>query len=346
MIKDLAVNDGQRCPRVAIDASGGDIGPEASVPGAVQALGEGVGAELVLYGDPSRIEPLLADAGARMAGLSVVACGQDIPMDAAPATAVRSYPDSPIVRAMRDQKEGRIDAVVSAGSTGAMVAASLLVLGRLRSATRPAIATFIPTVRGETLLLDAGANTLATPELLLSFAHMGAVYCEAVKGLAGPRIGLLNIGAEPSKGSELVIAAHESLRRSGLDFAGNIEGNEVLLGACDVLVTDGFTGNIVLKLIEGMIPFLKALAESGELTAPEVSGLAAFSVAIKRRFAYELYGGAPLLGVNGVSIICHGRSTPLAFAQAIKAAERQIRCRLPELIDAALARVAETEDRS
>jgi phosphate acyltransferase len=336
-IKDQAVMPAQRRLRIAIDAVGGDIGPAASVPGVVAALNDGIDGDLILYGDPARIEPVLEDCGTDLPSLELVACTQDIPMDASAVSAVRSHPDSPVVRAMNDQKEGRVDAVVSAGSTGAMVAASLLILGRLRSASRPAIATFVPTLQGETLLLDAGANTHATPELLLSFARMGAVYCHEMQGIASPKVGLLNIGGEASKGSDLAIAAHKLIASSNLDFVGNIEGNEVLLGRCDVLVTDGFTGNIALKLIEGFNPFMSALAESGDLSAAEVAGFQAFSVAIQRRFAYEAYGGAPLLGVNGVSIICHGRSSSTAFAQAIKAAEKQARCRLPRLIDQALS---------
>lgn len=333
----------RRC-RIAVDASGGDIGPAATVPGALQALSDGLEGEIVLYGDPARIAASLEACGQRQPAWEVVACSQDIAMDAASVQAVRANPDAPIVRAMRDQKEGRVDAVVSGGSTGAMVAASLLILGRLRHAARPAIATFIPTVHGETLLLDAGANTQATPELLLSFARMGAVYSRAMQSLPSPRIGLLNIGGEASKGSELAVAAHDLLRRSDLDFCGNIEGNDVLLGGCDVLVTDGFTGNIALKLIEGLASFLKALATSGQLAPEEAAGLAAFSVAIKRRFNYEVYGGAPLLGIAGVSMICHGRSTPRAIAQAIKSSVRQVHCAMPELIDEALAAASEPEE--
>lgn len=327
----------QRRARIAVDASGGDVGPAAMVPGVLLALRDDLGAEIVLYGDPERIEAALAENGAGHPAITVVPCSQDIPMDAPAAAAVRANPDSPIVRAMQDQKAGRVDAVVSAGSTGAMVAASLLILGRLRSAQRPAIATFVPTVRGETLLLDAGANTQATAELLLSFARMGNVYCRAMHQVPEPLVGLLNIGGEPGKGNDLAVASHELLRASELRFHGNVEGNEVMLGACDVLVADGFTGNIALKLIEGLASFLEALGASGQLTAEELAGLAAFSVAVKRRFSYEVYGGAPLLGVDGVSIICHGRSTPRAIAQAVRAAVGQVACRLPALIDRALS---------
>jgi phosphate acyltransferase len=246
-------------------------------------------------------------------------------------------PDAPIVRAMTDHSEGRVDAVVSAGSTGAMVAASLLILGRLGGVERPAIATFIPTVRGETLLLDAGANTQGTPSMLLEFARMGEAYCRAMADRERPTVGLLNIGSEASKGNELAVATHALLSESGLAFHGNVEGNEVLVGPSDVLVADGYTGNIALKMCEGLAVFLKELAGSGQLEPAEMAGLGAFAEVVKRRFNYEVYGGAPLLGVRGVSIICHGRSSEVAFEHAVRQAERQVRCDLPAVIAAAIS---------
>jgi glycerol-3-phosphate acyltransferase PlsX len=315
---------------------GGDFGPEIVIPGALQALREGCACELVFYGDEGAIAAQLEAASVGDLPVSVEPCTQDIGMGESPAAAVRGKPDSPIVKAMQHQREGQVDAVVSAGSTGAMVAASLLILGRLPAADRPAIATFVPTVKGETLLVDAGANTQGTPEMLLQFARMGSVYCRAMQDLETPSVGLLNIGGEPGKGSELAVAAHDLLRASELAFSGNVEGNEVMVGVCDVLVTDGFTGNIALKFIEGIAQFVKALAGSGQLSAEELAGIGAFGGVIKRRFNYEVYGGAPLLGVRGVSIICHGRSTKLAFTHAVRVADQQVRVSLPDLIQRAL----------
>ncbi len=332
-----------RRPRVAVDAMGGDVGPGASIPGVVSALREGCACEVVLYGDPAAIAPVLEEAGGADLPIRTVACTQAIAMDESPAAAVRGKPDAPIVRAARDHREGAVDAIISAGSTGAQVAASLLLLGRVGAAERPAIATFVPTVRGETLLLDAGANTQGTPEMLVSFARMGSAYCQAMLGREAPTVGLLNIGGEASKGSDLAVATHQLLRESGLNFTGNVEGNEVLVGGCDVLVTDGFTGNIALKLCEGLAQFVGALAGSGQLAPEELQGLKTFGAVIKKRFNYEVYGGAPLLGVDGVSIICHGRSTPLAFAHAVKVAEQQVRVGLPALIDRALRDAASRE---
>ncbi len=326
----------QQQPRIAVDAMGGDHGPAVVVPGAVAALRGGTDCSLQFFGQAEAVDAELAKLDLDGLSVSVVPCSQDIAMCESPAAAVRGKPDSPIVKAMQAQRAGEVDAVVSGGSTGAMVAASLLILGRLGHAERPAIATFIPTVRGETLLLDAGANPQCTPELLLSFARMGEAYCRAMQDLDSPSVGLLNIGSEPSKGNELVVAAHALMADAGFRFHGNVEGNEVLVGPCDVLVADGFTGNIALKMCEGLASFLKALAGSGQLNGEELAGLMAFAGVVKGRFNYEVYGGAPLLGVRGTSIICHGRSSSLAFEYAVKMADRQVRCDLPGLIDQAL----------
>jgi len=324
-------------PRVAVDAMGGDFGPAVVVPGAIAALRGGVACDVAFYGDADAIRQQLREAAAEDLPVEIVGCSQDIAMGEAPAAAVRNRPDSPIVKAMRDQREGRVQAVVSAGSTGAMVAASLIILGRVPGVDRPAIATFIPTVAGETLLVDGGANVAATPELLVSFARMGTVHFRVRIGTEAPRVGLLNIGEEPGKGSELTVAAHALLRDAGLNFAGNVEGNDLLLGGCDVLVTDGFTGNIVLKLAEGFSQFLQALAGSGQLSGDELAALRVLGAVLHRRYSYEVYGGAPLLGVAGVAMICHGRSTERAFEQAIRAAAQEARADLPGQLARAFA---------
>jgi glycerol-3-phosphate acyltransferase PlsX len=258
-------------------------------------------------------------------------------MGDSPAAAVRNRPDSPIVKAMRDHREGKVDAVVSAGSTGAMVAASLIVLGRLAHCDRPAIATPIPTLAGHSTLVDGGANVQCTADLLLSFGRMGSVYVQAVHGVAQPRVGLLNIGEESSKGSELTVAAHALLLDSGLDFAGNLEGNDLLVGRCDVIVTDGFTGNITLKLVEGVAQFLGGLGRLDGVTPAEREGLRVLGGLLHRRFNYEIYGGAPLLGVAGVPVICHGRSTSRAFQHAVRVADQQAAAQLPRALEKALA---------
>ena len=316
-------------PVIAVDAMGGDHGPSVIVPGALAGLTAESPYEVAFYGETVAVEAAIEAHGGGDLPVSVVECTQDIDMGEAPASAIRQRPDSPIVKAMTHQKEGRVQAVVSAGSTGAMVAASLIILGRLSGVDRPAIATMIPTAGGEVLLLDAGANVQATPQHLVTFARMGNVFAREVVGIAAPRVGLVNIGGEAKKGSELTVAAHELLAAADLDFHGNVEGNEIMLGPTDVLVTDGFTGNTVLKLIEGVGKFLGTLARSEDLADDERAAFGPVLGFLQRRFSYEIYGGAMLLGVGGISIIAHGRSTPLAITNAVRVAWEQVHADLP-----------------
>lgn len=316
-------------PVIAVDAMGGDHGPQVVVPGALAGLTAESPYRLALYGDEAHIREALAGLPVEGLPVSVVACTQDIDMGEEPAAAIRGKPDSPIVRAMADQKAGRVQAVVSAGSTGAMVAASLIILKRLPGVDRPAIATRIPTVKGELLLLDAGANIECTVEHLVSFARMGAVFAREVLGVANPSVGQLNIGGEPKKGSKLNLETWERLSQSGLNFVGNVEGNHLLLGPCDVVVTDGYTGNNTLKLVEGFARFMGALSQRPDLTAGEKAAFGPVLGFLQRNFSYEVYGGAMLLGVAGVSIIAHGRSSSRAISGAVREAWSQIRRDLP-----------------
>jgi glycerol-3-phosphate acyltransferase PlsX len=331
------MNDSTGLPVIAVDAMGGDHGPEVVVPGAVAALDAAADFALALYGDAAAIEAQLALLGPGPRPVTVVSCSQDIEMGESPAAAIRARPDSPIVKAMSDCRRGGVAAVVSAGSTGAMVAASLIVLGRLAGVDRPAIATVIPTASGRLLLLDAGANTQCKPEHLLSFARMGVVYAREMFGVAAPRVGLLNIGAEAKKGNDLTTAAHAALAASDLPFAGNIEGNDLLLGPADVVVTDGFTGNNTLKIVEGIARFLVALSRRPDLGDEERAAFGPVLRYLQREFSYEVAGGAVLLGVDGISIIAHGRSSTQAITNAVKVARRQIRADLPAKIAAAHA---------
>ena len=234
--------------RIAVDALGGDRGPEAIVAGAVEAAG---------------VEPILfGPAGLDTHGLELVPTTQEIAMDEKPAEAVRSKPDSSLVAACRAVGEGRADAVVSAGNTGAMLAACLLEFRRLPGVMRPAIAAPLPAMEGVSVLIDSGANADARPEHLLQFAYMGAIFAEEILGIERPSVRLLSIGEEPEKGNQLTLEAHELLAGSDLRFEGNTESRDLLKGAADVVVCDGFTGNIALKLMEGTIKtFLSALRE-------------------------------------------------------------------------------------
>jgi glycerol-3-phosphate acyltransferase PlsX len=322
------VSDSTR-PVIAIDAMGGDHGPAVVVPGAVAALNGDSPHAVALYGDPDAIQAELDKLGVDGMPISIVPCTQDIEMGESPASAIKNKKDSPIVRAMADQKAGKVAAVVSAGSTGAMVAGSLLILGRLPGVDRPAIATLIPTVKGELLLLDAGANTQCTPEHLVSFARMGVVFVREVLKVAEPRVGQLNIGGEPKKGNELAVATYPLLEGSGLNFVGNVEGNNLMLGPCDVVVADGFTGNNTLKLVEGFARFLHALAQKPDLADEERAAMKPVLGLLMRDFSYEVYGGAMLLGVKGISIIAHGRSSSRAITNAVNVAWRQLEIDLP-----------------
>jgi glycerol-3-phosphate acyltransferase PlsX len=316
-------------PVIAVDAMGGDHGPSVVVPGAVEALATDSPFALALYGNESAIAAELDKLDVDGLPINIVSCSQDIDMGESPASAIKNKQDSPIVRAMADQKAGKVRAVVSAGSTGAMVAGSLLILGRLPGIDRPAIGTLIPTVKGELLLLDAGANTQCTPDHILSFARMGVVFAREVLGVDNPSVGQLNIGGEPKKGNELTVAAYQLLEMAGLNFVGNVEGNQFMLGPCDVVVTDGFTGNNTLKLVEGFARFLHALSRKPDLSDEERQAMGPVLKLLMRDFSYEVYGGAMLLGVKGISIIAHGRSSSRAITNAVKVGWRQVEIDLP-----------------
>jgi glycerol-3-phosphate acyltransferase PlsX len=303
--------------RIAVDALGGDRAPEEVVVGAVEAASHGI--QPVLYG-PAALDPQ---------GLELIATTQEIGMDEKPADAVRAKPDSSLVAACRAVGRGEADAVVSAGNTGAMLAACFLELKRLPGVARPAIAVIIPTKQGPSVLIDSGANADARPEHLLQFAYMGSVFAEEVLGVKRPKVRLLSIGEEAEKGNQLTLEAHELLAAAdGLNFAGNTESRDLLLGAADVVVCDGFTGNIALKLMEGTITtVLDALRKEivasrrgrvgGLLVRPAARGL-------RQRLDPETYGGAYLLGLRGLAVIAHGNSSRRAIANAIRLAARGI----------------------
>ena len=332
-----------RIPRIAVDAHGGDFGPSAIVPGAVAAqrqLGAAVRIELV--GDEKVVRAELAKAGADSADFEIVHAPDNIDMGESPAAAIRRKPQSTIVVACERLKAGESDAFVSAGSTGAVAAAGLLIVGRLPGVRRPAIASLYPTRKGLGLLLDVGANSDCKPKHLLQFGTMGRIYVERVLGVRPARVALMNIGEEDSKGSELALEAHQLLRAHEPSFIGNVEGRDLFDGKAEVIVTDGFTGNVMLKVLEGGPGFLSSSfkeAVGSNLRAK----LGAFLLLptfrrIGRRFHYAEYGGAPLLGLNELLIICHGGSSPEAITNAIKVAEKGVRDRVPDRIREEIAR--------
>jgi phosphate acyltransferase len=303
--------------RVAVDALGGDRAPEEVVAGALEAAQDAI--EPILFGP----------AGLDTGGAELVEAPEAIGMDEKPAEAVRAKPNSSLVAACRAVGQGRADAVVSAGNTGAMLAASFLELRRLRGVARPAIAVVIPSKSGPSVLIDSGANADARPEHLVQFAHMGAVFAEEVLEVQNPEVRLLSIGEEAEKGNQLTLEAHGLLAaEDGLRFGGNTESRALLLGAADVVVCDGFTGNVVLKLLEGTIStVLDALREEivssrrgrigGLLIRPAARGL-------RKRLDPDTYGGAYLLGLRGLAVIAHGNSSRRAIANAVRLAARGV----------------------
>jgi glycerol-3-phosphate acyltransferase PlsX len=302
--------------RIAVDALGGDNAPREVVAGALAAAEQGL--TPILFGP----------AGLDTGGLELVEAPDRIGMDEKPAEAVRAKPDSSLVAACRAVADGRADAVVSAGNTGAMLAAGLIHQRRLPNVLRPAIAVPIPTRRGPSVLLDAGANADARPEHLVQFAHMGAVFAREILELAAPEVRLLSIGEEPEKGNQLTLDAHALLAASDLPFAGNAESRDLLAGAADVVVCDGFTGNVALKLLEGTITtVLDALRDEIAATPRgKLGGLLVRPAArrLRRRLDPDTYGGAYLLGLRGLSVVAHGNSSRTAITSAIRLAARGV----------------------
>jgi glycerol-3-phosphate acyltransferase PlsX len=301
--------------RVAVDAMGGDNAPDEIVAGALEAASD-------------EIRPLLTGpAGLDTGGLELIEAPQTIAMDEKPADAVREKPDSSLVACCRTVADGKADVALSAGNTGAMLAASLVHIRRIPGVRRPAIAVVLPSERGPSVLLDAGANAEARPEHLLQFGQMGAIFARELLDLPHPQVRLLSIGEEPEKGSKLTLEAHELLAAAEeLDFRGNVESRDLLGGAADVIVTDGFTGNVSLKLLEGTIKTLldTLRSEIASTTRGKLGGLLIRPAArrLRARLDPDTYGGAYLLGLRGLVVIAHGNSNRRAVANAIRMAAR------------------------
>ncbi|MBD3335589.1 MAG: phosphate acyltransferase PlsX [Candidatus Eisenbacteria bacterium] len=325
--------------RIGVDAMGGDHGPERIVRGAVEAArAHSSEWQVVLVGDQEAIQPCLA--GMKLDGLQVpvVHTTQNVSMSDRAVESIRRSPDASIVVASRMLRKGELDAVVSAGNTGAVVAASLLHLGRVPGVVRPAIAIIVPTPKGHCVLLDAGANSDCRPAHLMQFALMGRVYARHLFGVATPRLGLLNIGEESSKGNDLTQQTFKLLdeSRDRLNFVGNVEGRDVLGGTVDVVVCDGFVGNVILKFAESILGMLIDVTrrEVEKSLKLQIGALLVKPVLsrIRARFNYEEYGGAPLLGVNGSVVIAHGSSSVTAIRNAVEVAARSGRLGIQNLI--------------
>jgi glycerol-3-phosphate acyltransferase PlsX len=329
--------------RVAVDAMGGDYAPREVVEGAVQAA-QDLGVEVLLVGPTALIERELQPLGGRSLPITVVEAPEVIEMGEAPAMALRRKRQASILVAVEALRRGDADALVGAGNTGAAMAASLLRLGRIEGIDRPAIAAVLPTLRGRAVLVDVGANVDCRPKHLLQFAVMGSAYANRVLGIPEPRVGLMSNGAEETKGTEVVIRAAELLRASGLHFTGNIEGRDFFGGVADVAVCDGFVGNLLLKFGEGLalgiFTLLREELSRGLLVRLGVALATPRLRALARRMDYTEYGGAPLLGVNGICIIAHGSSKAKAIRNSIALAAESVRARMVETIRADIARLS------
>lgn len=325
--------------RIALDVMGGDRAPEATLDGALLAVSARAKhriepARLVLVGDRPAIEAGLAARGGNP-GFEIVHASQVIGMAEAPATALRAKPDSSISVSMALVKKGAVGAAVSMGNTGAMVGGATLLLGTLEGVKRPGIAVAVNLTGRPVTILDMGANTAPKAQHLIQYGLMGSVYAKDCLGVVEPRVGLLNIGEEEGKGTDLLKEAYPLFKSSGQNFVGNIEGHDIFRQAADVVVTDGFTGNVVLKLLEGFSAFMLQLV-LGELKSHGVDWAGEALAHVKQRVDYAEYGGALLLGVQGIVVIGHGRSDATAVSNAIGQGARALDARVNAHIVAGL----------
>ena len=313
--------------KIVVDAMGGDYAPGVVIQGTLAAVKE-YGAEVILVGDQAQINPLLKKARYSGANISVVHAPEVIEMSEQAALSVRRKRNSSIVIGINLVKEGKAGAFFSAGNTGAVVCAATLGLGLIPGVERPGIAIITPTVKGISLIIDVGANIDPKPTQLLQYAIMADVYCRTILNKTNPSVGLLNIGEEEAKGTEFIRETHEMLQKSNLNFIGNVEGKDLFSGKSDIVVCDGFVGNVALKVSESvaetMQVFLKRHLLSNTMGKIGLFFLLPSLKRFKKELDYAEYGGAPLLGVNGVTIIGHGRSNVKAIKNAIRVAKEEI----------------------
>jgi glycerol-3-phosphate acyltransferase PlsX len=326
--------------RIALDAMGGDGAPALPVRGGIEALQQlESDFGLLLVGDPEAIREELRGQSLPDGRLEIVPALESIEMGEPPVESVRSKPDSSVVRGVELQRSGEADAFISAGSTGAIVAASMLMLGSLPGTDRAALGALLPTLEAHpTLMLDVGANVDCRPEQLEQFAHLGHIYVQDIEGRGRPRIGLLSIGGEAGKGNMLTQKAYRRLECSGLNFLGNVEGRDVMTGEYDVIVCDGFVGNVVLKFYESVAAHMANLVSRTVADRVTELDLQRFCSMLD----YAEYGGAPLLGVDGVTVICHGDSPSRAFRNAIRVAIKSVESNMVDHLRRELSQPAGT----
>lgn len=330
---------------IAVDAMGGDKAPREIVKGALRAKRE-LGLESILVGLEDQLKDELEQQGA--AGeLAVCHASEVVKMDESPVKAARSKPDSSMARALKLVKEEQAEAMVSAGNSGAVMAAAVLILGRVKGIERPALATVFPSLGDPTVVIDVGANVDSQPRHLLQFGIMGSIFAQYVMGYDNPRVGLLSVGEEDVKGNEQTRHAHDLLRNAALNFVGNVEGRDLFVSKAQVVVCDGFVGNVCLKVTEGVAMALYTLLKQEIMASPvtKLGGLL-LKPAFKRfdkRVNYAEYGGAPLLGLNGSCLICHGASDHRAIRSAIQMAAEWVERRFNQQLAEALSEYREQE---
>lgn len=320
--------------RIALDAMGGDHAPGPIVAGAVQAVAANPDLRVTLVGDKAQVEPFVpAGAADRM---ELFHCSQVVTMEETPVEALRKKPDNSISRCWQLLAEHKVDAIVSAGNTGAMVAGGLRLRRFLKNVRRPGIAAVMPTQTGSSVLLDVGANVNPKPEHLFQYGVMGSIFAKHILRRPQPTVGLLNVGSEEAKGHDLAKETHALFNASPLRdrFVGNVEGRDINKGTCDVIVTDGFVGNVVLKVCEGVFEFMMKVAGKEVLSALEQErGKAQQALqSLVSRYDYSEHGGAPLLGIDGICIICHGSSGDRAIKNALLVAAKYASSGLNQLI--------------
>jgi phosphate acyltransferase len=326
--------------RIALDAMGGELGPEEMVTGAIQAVAES-DLDVALIGDKDILNSVIQKLSLNSSRLEVIHASQSISMDESPFEAIRKKKDSSIAIAFEQVKNGQADAVVSAGNSGATMASAIRSLGRLENISRPGIASIFPTLKKPLVMMDVGANVDCRPQHLYQFGVMGAAFSKNLFQIKKPSIGLLSIGEEGGKGNVLVKSAHELFRKSTLNFKGNVEGRDIFQGDVDVIVCDGFVGNVCLKVSEGLAEAINSMLRT-EISKSFMAkmGYLLARKAFKnfgKKVDYAEYGGAPLLGINGTGIICHGRSNAKAIKNAIKVAAAMIRSKVNDHIIELLA---------
>ena len=322
--------------RIALDAMGGDHAPEPIVAGAVQAVAADPEVRVVLVGDQARVEPLVPANAVGRDRIEFFHCSQAVGMEESPVVGLRKKPDNSISRCWQLLAQQKVVGIVSAGNTGAMVAGGLFLKRFLKNVSRPGIAAILPTIKGPSVMIDVGANVSPKAEQLFQYGVMGSIFAKHILQRDRPTIGLMNVGSEEAKGTELAKETHALFNASPLKdrFVGNVEGRDIQRGAADVVVCDGFVGNVVLKTCEGVFEFLMKVLQKELLAGLQTERDKAAQVlqGLANRYEYSSYGGAPLLGIDGVCIICHGSSGDRAVKNALGVAAQYVRAGLNELI--------------